>query len=70
MGYRPGSFHDALYKGFGLYNTEYRTVTCLANKQYFFDFNLRKDLTEFYSEFMLLAGEGVMLNWILYDWYK
>ena len=27
----------APYKGFGIYNTEYRTVTDLTNKRYFFE---------------------------------
>jgi penicillin V acylase-like amidase (Ntn superfamily) len=52
----------APYKGFGIYNTEYRTVTDLSNKRYFFELTtspnvIWADLTKL----KLNAGAPVML---------
>jgi penicillin V acylase-like amidase (Ntn superfamily) len=52
----------APYKGFGIYNTEYRTVIDLTNKRYYFELTsspnvIRVDL----AKFDLAAGQHVMV---------
>lgn len=52
----------APYKGFGIYNTEYRTVIDLTNKRYFFELTTYPNLI--WAElagFKLTAGSPVMV---------
>ncbi len=52
----------APYKGFGIYNTEYRTVVDLTNKRYFFELTTIPNVTWVeLSHFKLEAGSPVML---------
>ena len=52
----------APYKGFGIYNTEYRTVTDLTNKRYFFELTTSPNVVWAELEkFKLNAGAPVMV---------
>lgn len=52
----------APYKGFGIYNTEYRTVVDLTNRRYFFELTTIPNVTWVeLSHFNLAAGSAVML---------
>lgn len=52
----------APYKGFGIYNTEYRTVTDLTNKRYFFELTTNPSVVWVdLSKFDLSPGAPVML---------
>ena len=52
----------APYKGFGIYNTEYRTVVDLTHRRYFFELTTIPNVTWVeLSHFKLDAGAPVML---------
>ena len=52
----------APYKGFGIYNTEYRTVTDLTNKRYFFELTTSPNVIwADLSQFKLASGSPVMV---------
>jgi len=52
----------APYKGFGIYNTEYRTVTDLTNKRYFFELTTSPNVIwANLAKFKLAAGAPVMV---------
>jgi choloylglycine hydrolase len=52
----------APYKGFGIYNTEYRTVTDLTNKRYFFELTTSPNVIwADLSKFKLASGSPVMV---------
>ena len=52
----------APYKGFGIYNTEYRSVIALTNKIYFFELTTTPNVIwADLSKFKLDAGSPVML---------
>ncbi|MDD1633408.1 MAG: linear amide C-N hydrolase, partial [Methylococcaceae bacterium] len=61
----------APYKGFGIYNTEYRTVIDLTNKRYFFELTtspnvIWADLAKFKlakgAPFMVLNPDNIKLS--------
>jgi penicillin V acylase-like amidase (Ntn superfamily) len=52
----------APYKGFGIYNTEYRTVTDLTNKRYFFELTTSPNVIwADLAKFKLASGSPVMV---------
>ncbi len=52
----------APYKGFGIYNTEYRTVTDLTNQRYFFELTTSPNVIwADLAKFKLTPGAPVML---------
>jgi penicillin V acylase-like amidase (Ntn superfamily) len=52
----------APYKGFGIYNTEYRTVTDLTSKRYFFELTTSPNVVwAELAKFNLAPGSGVMV---------